>query len=145
LADSTALLKPLLAGRGALTKRKPDADEEKDATTAGGSRTRWRIWTWDKASRCLAALAWPWRPWKDRRDVARRGVSGERAAVETGEGVTASRHLLFDVPVAGPTTIDVMRETGTTLLAVDAGRTLLIDREEMLASADEAGIAVVGY
>ena len=37
-----------------------------------------------------------------------------------------------------------MRETGTTALAVDAGRTLLLDREEMLARADDAGIAVVG-
>ena len=51
------------------------------------------------------------------------------------------RHLLFDVPVAGLDTIAVMRETGTTALAVDAGRTLLLDREEMLARADEAGIA----
>ena len=38
-----------------------------------------------------------------------------------------------------------MRETGTTALAVDAGRTLLLDRAEMLASAAEAGIAVVGF
>src|ERR1039458_9966920 len=37
-----------------------------------------------------------------------------------------------------------MRETGTTAMAVDAGRTLLLDREEMLARANEAGIAVVG-
>ena len=54
------------------------------------------------------------------------------------------RHLLFDVPVAGLDTIAVMRETGTTVMAVDAGRTLLLDRAEMLARADEAGIAVVG-
>jgi hypothetical protein len=54
------------------------------------------------------------------------------------------RHLLFDVPVAGLGTIDVMRETGTTALAVDAGRTLLLDRDEMLAHADEAGIAIIG-
>ena len=53
-------------------------------------------------------------------------------------------HLLFDVPVAGLETIPAMRETGTTALAVDAGRTLLLDREEMLARAGEAGIAVVG-
>ncbi|HLK20438.1 MAG TPA: UDP-2,3-diacylglucosamine diphosphatase LpxI, partial [Bryobacteraceae bacterium] len=54
-------------------------------------------------------------------------------------------HLLFDVPVAGPGTIDVMRETGATVLAVDAGRTLLLDRDEMLGKANEAGIAVAGY
>jgi DUF1009 family protein len=55
------------------------------------------------------------------------------------------RHLLFDVPVAGLSTIPVMIETGTTILAVDAGRTLLLDREQMLREADAAGLAVVGY
>jgi hypothetical protein len=61
--------------------------------------------------------------------------------------VKASRrrgHLLFDVPVAGLRTIEVMRATGTTALAVDAGRTLLLDRAEMLRRADDAGIAVIG-
>jgi DUF1009 family protein len=37
-----------------------------------------------------------------------------------------------------------MRETGATVLAVEAGRTLMLDREQMLAEADEAGIAIVG-
>jgi DUF1009 family protein len=55
------------------------------------------------------------------------------------------KHLLFDVPVAGPQTIDVMKETGTTALAVDAGRTLFIDKQEMLSRADAAGIAIAGY
>jgi DUF1009 family protein len=55
------------------------------------------------------------------------------------------RHLLFDVPVAGMDTIAVMRDTGATVLAVDAGRTLLLDRARMLAQAEEAGIAIVGY
>jgi DUF1009 family protein len=58
---------------------------------------------------------------------------------------TRRKRLLFDVPVAGPQTIAVMRETGATALAVDAGRTLLLDRAEMLASADTSGISVVGY
>jgi hypothetical protein len=53
-------------------------------------------------------------------------------------------HLLFDVPVVGASTIPVMRETGATALAVEAGRTLLLDRDEMLAAANEAGIAIVG-
>jgi DUF1009 family protein len=55
------------------------------------------------------------------------------------------RHLLFDVPVAGPATIRVMQETGATALAVDAGRTLFLDKDEMLDVANRAGIAVVGY
>jgi hypothetical protein len=54
------------------------------------------------------------------------------------------RHLLFDVPVIGPGTIDVMIETNTTALAIDAGRTLMLDREELLAKAHTARIAIVG-
>jgi DUF1009 family protein len=53
-------------------------------------------------------------------------------------------HLLFDVPVVGLDTIQVMRETGTTILAVEAGRTLMLDREQMLEAANEANVSIVG-
>jgi len=58
---------------------------------------------------------------------------------------TRRRHLLFDVPVVGLDTITVMRETGTTVLAVDAARTLMLDRTEMIRSANELDISIVGY
>ena len=54
-------------------------------------------------------------------------------------------HLLFDVPVVGLSTIPVMRETGTTALAVEAGRTLMLDKDRMLEAADDAGIAILGH
>ncbi|HYO80180.1 MAG TPA: UDP-2,3-diacylglucosamine diphosphatase LpxI, partial [Bryobacteraceae bacterium] len=54
------------------------------------------------------------------------------------------RHMQFDVPVAGPGTIHAMARTGTTALAVDAGRTLLLDKSEMLSLAEAAGITIVG-
>jgi DUF1009 family protein len=38
-----------------------------------------------------------------------------------------------------------MEKAGATALAVDAGRTLLLDRETMHARANELGIAMVGY
>jgi hypothetical protein len=53
-------------------------------------------------------------------------------------------HLLFDVPVVGLSTIPVMRETGATVLAVEAGRTLMLDKGEMLVAANEADIAITG-
>ena len=37
-----------------------------------------------------------------------------------------------------------MKRVNATALAVEAGWTLLIDRDELLAAADEAGIAIVG-
>ena len=52
--------------------------------------------------------------------------------------------MLFDVPVVGLSTVPVMRETGTTALAVEAGKTLMLDKDEMLAAANEAGITIVG-
>ena len=69
-----------------------------------------------------------------------------RAAASLVEGkrltlVKASsrrRHLLFDVPVIGPGTIDVMNETNSSALAVDAGRTLLLDRDELIEKANGA-------
>ena len=54
-------------------------------------------------------------------------------------------HLLFDVPVAGLATVETMMETRTTALAVDAGRTLLLDKDEMLSQANKAGIAIAAY
>jgi DUF1009 family protein len=144
LADSTLLLKDLLAPEGVLTRRKPSSAEERDI---------------DYGRRIAAALS--------AHDVGQSVAIAERAcvAVEAMEGTDAMlrraaslvegkplrlvkgsrrrRHLLFDVPVIGPQTIDVMRETGTTALALDAGRTLLLDRDDILTRANAAGVTMV--
>ena len=111
----------------------------------GGSRTRWRAYDVGQS----VAIC-------DRACVAVEAMEGTDAMLRRAAGlvngkplrlVKVSRrrgHLLFDVPVAGPGTIEVMQETGTTVLAVDAGRTLLLDRDEMLGRANECGVAVVG-
>jgi len=61
------------------------------------------------------------------------------------KGSRRRKHMLYDVPVIGPQTIAVMRETGTTALSIDAGRTLLLDRTEMLRQADAAQIAIIAH
>jgi hypothetical protein len=45
----------------------------------------------------------------------------------------------------GLATIPVMRDTGTTVLAVEAGRTLMLDREEMLQQANQANLCIMGF
>jgi DUF1009 family protein len=82
--------------------------------------------------------------------MLRRAASLVASSEKTGgkalrlvKGSRRRQHLLFDVPVVGPQTIDVMRETGTTALAIDAGRTLLLDRDELLSRANAAGITVI--
>jgi len=61
------------------------------------------------------------------------------------KGSRRRKHMLYDVPVVGPQTIAVMRETGTTALSIDAGRTLLLDRVEVLRQADAGQIAIVAH
>ena len=52
--------------------------------------------------------------------------------------------MRFDVPVVGRATIAAMRAAGADGLSIDAGRTLLIDGDDVIRAADEAGIVVVG-
>ena len=146
LGDSTRLLKPLVAGMGPLTRRKPDEDEERDiqygrrvANALSGFDVGQSVAICERA--CVAVEAMEGTDAMLRRAAAL--VNGRRLSL-----VKASRrrkHLQFDVPVAGLDTIPVMIETGATVLAIDAGRTLLLDREEMIARANEAGISIAGY
>ena len=72
------------------------------------------------------------------------------ASLVEGKGLTLvkassrRRHLLFDVPVIGPGTIDVDDGNRTTALAVDAGRTLMLDRDELWQRRTRRRIAIVG-
>lgn len=146
LVDSTLLLKDLLAGEGALTKRLPDSHEQRDIDY--GRRVAEALSGFDigqsvaiAGGACVAVEAMEGTDAMLRRAASLAGGKPLRL-------VKASRrraHLLFDVPVAGPETIEVMKETGTTALAIDAGRTLLLDKKEMLAAAERYGIAVAGY
>ena len=146
LVDSTLLLKDLLAHAGILTRRKPSSDEERDM---------------DYGRRIAAALS--------EHDIGQSVAIAERAciAVEAMEGTDAMlrraaslvegkplrlikgsrrrKHMLYDVPVIGPQTIAVMSETNTTALSIDAGRTLLLDRAELLRQADAAQIAIIAH
>jgi DUF1009 family protein len=75
--------------------------------------------------------------------AVRRGAELGRGGVVVIKVCRPDHDFRFDVPVIGLRTISVLREVGGTALAVEAKRTLLLDREEALALADEAGIAVV--
>lgn len=51
--------------------------------------------------------------------------------------------MRFDVPTVGPDTIAKLERHGARLLVIEAGQTVIIDREKMVADADDAGIAVL--
>jgi DUF1009 family protein len=145
LADSTLLLKPLLAGAGVLSKRKPTPEEERDiaygrkiANTLAGMDVGQSVAICEGACVALEAMEGTDAMLKRAASLA-NGKALRLVKVSRRRG-----HLLFDVPVAGPGTIDAMQKAGATALAVDAGRTLLLDRERMLEKANESRIAIVG-
>src|SRR5215472_8943000 len=145
LRDSTALLKPLLAPEGAMTQRKPDKAEEADIQY--GSRVANALSGFDVGQSVAIC---------ERACVAVEAMEGTDAMLRRAASLVNGRpltlvkvarrreHLLFDVPVVGRSTIPVMREAGATVLAVETGRTLMLDKEQMVAGADENEIAIVG-
>ena len=146
LSDSTALLKPLLATAGAMSQRAPQKEETADIQY--GRRVADALAGFDVGQSVAIC---------ERACVALEAMEGTDAMLRRAAGLVNGRrlslvkvarrreHLLFDVPVVGLSTIPVMRETGTTVLAVEAGRTLMLDREEMLKQADSANLAIVGF
>ena len=145
VVDSTLFLKPLLAEAGTLTRRAPDDDEAADI--AYGREIAKKIAGLDLGQTIVVA---------DRACVAVEAMEGTDAAIQRAASLSNGRRLVvvkvskphqdmrFDVPVVGRKTIQVMQQSKATALAVDAGKTLLFDRQNLLADADAAGIAVVG-
>jgi DUF1009 family protein len=144
LLDSTGLLQPLLAKPGVLTQRAPSEEEQKDFTF--GYRMADTIAALD-IGQTIAV--------KHQAVVAVEAMEGTdevigRAGHLAGPGVCIikvakpKQDMRFDVPVIGFATLQAMRVAGATALSIDAGRTLVLDGESVFASADEAGITIVG-
>lgn len=75
--------------------------------------------------------------------IRRGGELAKKGAVVV-KVAKPGQDMRFDVPAIGPATIAVMREVRAAVLVVEAGRTLILDEEELVAAADKAGIAVLG-
>ncbi len=145
VVDSTLFLKPLLADVGTMTRRAPDESENSDIHF--GREIAKKIAGLDIGQAIVVA---------DRACVAVEAMEGTDATIERAATLSNGRRLIvvkvskprqdmrFDVPVVGPKTIQVMRSSNASVLAVDAGKTLLFERPRLIAEADEAGIAIVG-
>ena len=144
LLDSTAFLSPLLAREGVLTSRAPTDQELADFEF--GYRMADAIAALD-IGQTIAV--------KDKAVVAVEAMEGTdevigRAGHLAGPGVRIvkvakpNQDMRFDVPVIGIATIRAMHAAGATALSLDAGRTLVLDGEHVLASANEASITIVG-
>ena len=144
LIDSTLLLTPLLAQPGVLTQRMPNEEEQKDLEF--GYPMADAIAGLDIGQTIVV---------KHRAVVAVEAMEGTdetigRAGHLAGAGTRVIKvakprqDMRFDVPVIGVATIQAMRAAGATVLSIDAGKTLMLDGRAVLASANEANIAIVG-
>ncbi len=146
LVDSTVFLKPLLPGAGVLTRRKPSHEEYADMTY-GLSLAR-NLAAMDigqtvvvSSQACIAVEAMEGTDETIAR-AARIAVGRPLVVVKVGK---PKQDMRFDVPVVGLPTIATMKASGATALAIDAQRTLLFDREALIAAANDAGIAIEAF
>ncbi len=153
LQNSTSLLEPMLAHEGVLTRRQPSDQEQTNITY--GRAVAHHVARFDIGQTVVIAEA---------ACVAIEAMEGTDEAILRagalmqslhGTASTLSRELTvikvakpnqdmrFDVPVVGIHTIETMVRAGASCLALDANKCLMLDREKVIAAADEADIAIV--
>ena len=144
ICESTFGLEGILVEEGTLTARAPSEKEWEDIRY--GWEVAHEIGRLD-IGQCVVV--------KDRVVVAVEAVEGTDGAIKRGgdlakEGAVVVKRskpqqdLRFDLPAVGPRTIEVMASVKASVLAIEAGRTILLDREIMLDKARFARIAIVG-
>jgi DUF1009 family protein len=146
LVDSTKFLGPLLPAAGVLTRRAPDEAESADIEY--GRQIARQIAGLDLGQTVVI---------RDRACVAIESMEGTDETIERAARIAGGQRLAvvkvskprqdmrFDVPVVGVKTIEVMRRANATALGIDAGRTLLFERETLIRAADDAGIAIQAF
>jgi DUF1009 family protein len=153
LISSTAFLEPLLAQEGVLTPRAPDEEERKNieyglgvARVVAGFDIGQTVVVAAQACVCVEAMEGTDSA-IERAGVLMRSLDDEASTLERRLTVVKvakpNQDLRFDVPVIGIDTIETMIRAGASCLSVEAGRTLLFDRDTLLERAAKAGIAIV--
>src|SRR5208337_792855 len=158
LENSTALLEPLLAKTGVLTKRAPSEQERKNIEYGRGVARRLAEFDIGQTvviaeAACVTVEAMEGtdatieRAGQLMRSLELDSESGSKPstlsrALTVVKVAKPKQDMRFDVPVIGVRTIETMARAGASCLAVDAGRCLLLDGDAMTRAADDAGIAV---
>jgi len=155
LVSSTSYLEPMLAPAGVLTARAPDVTERRDISY--GLQVARGVAGFDlgqtvviAAGACVAVEAMEGTD----ATISRAGAlfrtleaeaSTLRRSLTVVKVAKPNQDVRFDVPVVGVPTIETMVAAGATCLCIEARRTLIFDREAMVAAADAAGIAIAGH
>lgn len=144
ILPSTCYLDHLFFPKGILSRKKPTAEQWEDIRF--GWRMAREVGRLD-IGQCVVVRA--------RAVMAVEAIEGTDAAIRRGGQLAGSGAVVvklkkpdqdfrFDLPATGARTIETLSEVRGSVLAVEAGQSLLFDREAMVAVADRAGIVVVG-
>lgn len=152
LENSTALLEPLLAKSGVLTKRAPNEQERKNIEY--GRVVARRLAEYDigqtvviAEATCVAVEAMEGTDATiERAGQIMRSIEGEASILNRALTVVKiakpAQDMRFDVPVIGVKTIEAMARAGASCLAINAGRCLLLDGDAAIRAADDSGISI---
>jgi UDP-2,3-diacylglucosamine hydrolase len=144
LQNSTLYVPQLLAQKGVLTKKQPSEKEMEDihfGWPIAKEIARFGI------GQCIVV--------KEKVVLAVEALEGTDEAIRRGEKlgkedivvIKVSKHNFdprFDIPTVGLETIKTLKEASASVLALEAGKTLILDAEETIKAADLAGIAIIG-
>jgi DUF1009 family protein len=141
--DQTEFLKSLMPGSGVLSRRSPTAAQQADmefgfaiAKQMGGLDIGQTVVVKNGAVMAVEAI-------EGTDACIRRGGALGRGGVTVAKTAKPNQDVRFDVPGIGPDTLQAMIEVGAVALVMEAGKTLLIDRDQVLALADQHGITIV--
>jgi len=144
LVDSTFLIKEYLAPRGTITRQGPTLSELDDiafgttiAKEMGGIDVGQTVVVKDKAIVAIEAME------GTDRTISRGGKIAQSGAVVVKMS-KPNQDVRFDVPVIGPRTIRTMIKFKAKCLGIEAGKTLIIDRDKCVKLANKAGICIIG-
>ena len=157
LINSTQFLEPLLAQEGVLTARAPSDDERKDIeyglgvaravagfdigqTVVVGAQACVAVEAMEGTDAAIERAGQLMRSLEEDNPSPASTLSRRLTVVKVAK---PNQDMRFDVPVIGMRTIETMVEAGASCLSVEAGRTLLFEREALLNRASQAGIAIV--
>jgi DUF1009 family protein len=141
IVASTLFLSSILAPSGPLTKRPADQAQWNDIRH--GMAVAKAIGRWDIGQSVVV---------KSGIVLAVEAIEGTDATIRRGGRAGAvvvkvskpQQDLRFDVPAVGPETVRVCVQAGVAVLALEAGKTLLLDRAELLQDAEHSGLCIVG-
>jgi len=144
LVDSSVLLKPHLAAPGTLTRRGLSSSEQSDVDF--GRPIAQKIAAMDIGQTIVvrerAVLAVEAMEGTDA-VIQRAGELGNKKDLTVIKVSKPKQDMRFDIPVIGMATVNNMIACGATALVIDAQRTLIFDKEEVLETANKNGIAIV--